>query len=91
MPNLPSAGKTKTSGAGGGGMIEVIARGGGSPAKAAVAQLVEADGAWVPLDADHPLVTAPQTRRYWARKVGRRLEVGRDTDTKELFGRLVVP
>jgi hypothetical protein len=70
-------------------MIEVIARGGGSPAKAAVARLIEAAGAWVPLDAEHPLVKSPQQRRYWAHKVGCRMEVGRDTDTHGVFARLV--
>jgi hypothetical protein len=72
-----------------GSVIEIIARGGTSPAKAAIARLVEAQGAWVALDGEHPLVRSPQTRRYWSHKVGLRLEIGRDTDTKRLFARLV--
>ena len=72
-------------------MIEVIARGGGSPTKVAMARLVEAAGAWVPLDADHPLARSPQTRRYWARKMGLRVEVGRDEATQDLYARAVQP
>jgi hypothetical protein len=72
-------------------VIETIARGGPSPSKAAMARLVKAGGAWVPIDADHPLVRSPQTRRYWAHKLGLRLEIGRESDTQGIFARLVVP
>jgi len=70
-------------------MIEVVARAGVSPAKAAAVRLLAAKGAWVALEPNNPLVRSAQTRRYWARKLGGRVEVGRDSLSGALFARLV--
>ena len=69
--------------------IRVVTRSGLFPARKTMTDLLDADGDWVPLGDDNPLVTSAQCRRYWAKKSALSIEIGCDDSTGSWFGRVL--
>ena len=55
----------------------------------AIHPMQDAEGHWVELADEHPLVRSRQIRHYWTHKLPLRLDITYDSETGSNYGRLV--